>query len=65
VLRESASVPDADGGAANGPFDLGIAEQDLHGAAIARPLADDRSLGSPNAFRCPPGELFQKVKCSR
>ena len=44
-------ILDVDAQVTNGALDLRVAEQDLHGAQVARPLVDDRRLGSSQRMR--------------
>ena len=44
ILDVHAKVP-------NGALDFRVAEQDLHGAQVARLLVDDRGLGSSQRMR--------------
>ena len=51
AFSERERILDVDAEVPNGALDFRVAEQDLHGAQIARLLVDDRGLGSPQRMR--------------
>jgi len=51
ALGESERILDVHAQVPNGALDLRMAEQDLHGAQVARLLVDDRGLGSSQRVR--------------
>ena len=51
AFRKRERILDVDPKVANGALDFFVAEQDLHGAQVARLLVDDRGFGSPQRMR--------------